>query len=59
MQTCFTTDSLELRPNLSLHADVTKEIVDVNTGKVKVATIRNDFKVGFNRFVCCCGCYKF
>jgi len=38
VQTCFKTDSVELRPNLSLHADSTKEIVDVNTGEVKIAT---------------------
>ena len=38
MRTCLKTDSVELRPNLSLHADVTKDIVDVNTGEVKIAT---------------------
>ncbi len=38
MQTCLKTDSVELRPNLSLHADVTREVIDVKTGEVKVAT---------------------
>lgn len=38
MRTSSKTDSVELQPNLSLHADVTKEIVDINTGEVKVAT---------------------
>ncbi len=38
MRTCFKTDFVELQKNLGLHTDVTREIVDVNTGEVKVAT---------------------